>query len=212
MPSMRALLLAAVAALLARRQRQRAPPRSGEAAEHAHPRSALRRCAVPYLQNDDEISRRSRACSPTSTGSACRTTRRMRSCSPAACTCSSACTTRPASVSRGCSPTMCRPACATAPGSISAQIWYARGYLDKAEAALRKVNGRMSPDLEAQKELLLANVLMHEGRYDEAIRLLSGWRGGRGLVGLRALQSRRGAGAHRPSRRCRAVPHRRRHA
>jgi hypothetical protein len=58
------------------------------------------------------------------------------------------------------------------------QIWYARGYLDKAEAALRRVNGRMSPDFEAQKELLLANVLMHRGRYDEAILLLSGWRGG----------------------------------
>jgi predicted negative regulator of RcsB-dependent stress response len=59
-----------------------------------------------------------------------------------------------------------------------AQVWYARGYLDKADAALRRVNGRMSADLEAQKELLFANVLMHEGRYDEAIRLLSGWRGG----------------------------------
>jgi len=58
------------------------------------------------------------------------------------------------------------------------QIWYARGYLDKAEGALRRVNGRMSPDFEAQKELLLANVLMHRGRYDEAILLLSGWRGG----------------------------------
>jgi hypothetical protein len=59
-----------------------------------------------------------------------------------------------------------------------AQIWYARGYLDRADAALRKVNGRMSPDLEAQKELLFANVLMHEGHNDEAVRLLSGWRGG----------------------------------
>ena len=59
-----------------------------------------------------------------------------------------------------------------------AEVWYARGYLDKADAALRKVNGRMSPTLEAQKELLFANVLMHEGRYDEAIHLLSGWRGG----------------------------------
>src|SRR5579862_4406523 len=57
-----------------------------------------------------------------------------------------------------------------------AQVWYARGYLDKAEAALRKINGRMSPELEAQKELLFGNVLMHEGQYDEAIRLLSGWR------------------------------------
>src|SRR5256885_17223345 len=27
------------------------------------------------------------------------------------------------------------------------------------------------------KELLFGNVLMHEGRYDEAIRLLAGWRG-----------------------------------
>jgi TolA-binding protein len=59
-----------------------------------------------------------------------------------------------------------------------AQIWYDRGYLDKADAALRKVNGRMSPDLEAQKELLFANVLMHQGKYDEAAQLLSGWRSG----------------------------------
>jgi hypothetical protein len=58
-----------------------------------------------------------------------------------------------------------------------AQVWYARGYLDKAEGALRRINGRMSPDLEARKELLFANVLMHEGRFDEAIRLLSTWRG-----------------------------------
>src|SRR3982074_2364072 len=58
-----------------------------------------------------------------------------------------------------------------------AQVWYARGYLDLADAALRKVNGRMSPELEAQKELLFGNVLMHEGHYDEAIRLLSSWRG-----------------------------------
>src|SRR5579863_2189871 len=59
-----------------------------------------------------------------------------------------------------------------------AQIWYARGYLDKAEGALRKISGRMSPDLEAQKELLFGNVLMYQGRFDDAIQLLSGWRGG----------------------------------
>jgi TolA-binding protein len=58
-----------------------------------------------------------------------------------------------------------------------AQIWYDRGYLDKAEEALRKVNGRMSPQFEAQRELLFGNVLMHQGKYDEAIKLLSGWRG-----------------------------------
>ena len=58
-----------------------------------------------------------------------------------------------------------------------AQIWYDRGYLDKAEEALRKVNGRMSPQFEAQRELLFGNVLMHQGKYDEAINLLTGWRG-----------------------------------
>src|ERR1700760_1394012 len=40
------------------------------------------------------------------------------------------------------------------------QIWYARGYLDRAEQALRKINGKMSPELEAQREHLYANVLM----------------------------------------------------
>jgi lipopolysaccharide biosynthesis regulator YciM len=58
-----------------------------------------------------------------------------------------------------------------------AEIWYARGYLDKAEAALRKINGRMSPELEAQREHLFANVLMHQGNFDEAIRLLAASRG-----------------------------------
>jgi tetratricopeptide (TPR) repeat protein len=58
-----------------------------------------------------------------------------------------------------------------------AQVWYARGYLDKAGAALARVNGRMSAELEAQKELLLGNILIHQGRFDEAIRLLSAWRG-----------------------------------
>ncbi|MBS0378265.1 MAG: hypothetical protein JSS29_07255 [Proteobacteria bacterium] len=58
-----------------------------------------------------------------------------------------------------------------------AQIWYARGYYDKADAALRRINGRMSPDLEAQREILFGNVLMHEGRFDEAIAALTNWRG-----------------------------------
>lgn len=58
-----------------------------------------------------------------------------------------------------------------------AQVWYTRGYMDKADAALRKINGRMSPDLEAQRELLFGNVLMREGRFDEAIAALTNWRG-----------------------------------
>jgi hypothetical protein len=58
-----------------------------------------------------------------------------------------------------------------------AQIWYARGYLEKAAGALARVNGRMSGELEAQKELLLGNVLIRQGKLEEAIQLLSGWRG-----------------------------------
>ena len=54
-----------------------------------------------------------------------------------------------------------------------AEVWYARGYLDKSEAALRKIDGKLSPQLEAQREHLFANVLMHEGHFDEAITLLS---------------------------------------
>ena len=57
------------------------------------------------------------------------------------------------------------------------QVWYARGYLDRAEDALRKINGKMSPELEAQREHLYANVLMHQGHFDEAIRLLATTRG-----------------------------------
>lgn len=58
-----------------------------------------------------------------------------------------------------------------------AQVWYARGYLDKAEAALRRIQGKLSPDLEAQKTHLFANVLMYQGKFDEAARVLSAWKG-----------------------------------
>lgn len=57
------------------------------------------------------------------------------------------------------------------------QVWYARGYLDKAAEALRKINGRMSADFEAQREHLFANVLIHQGKFDEAIRVLATARG-----------------------------------
>lgn len=58
-----------------------------------------------------------------------------------------------------------------------AQVWYQRGYLEKAEDALKRINGRMSPELEAEREQLYANVLMHEGHFDQAIRVLAHDRG-----------------------------------
>jgi len=58
-----------------------------------------------------------------------------------------------------------------------AQVWYARGYLDKSEEALGRIQGKLSPELEAQKEHLYANVLMYQGKFDEAIRQLVMWKG-----------------------------------
>ena len=47
---------------------------------------------------------------------------------------------------------------------------------DKAIDALRQVQGQL-PDLEEQKTQLLANALMRQGRFDEAIALLEAFKG-----------------------------------
>jgi lipopolysaccharide biosynthesis regulator YciM len=57
------------------------------------------------------------------------------------------------------------------------QIWYARGYLDKAIDALRQVQGRLPLQQEAQKTHLLANALLRQGHFDEAIALLRSFNG-----------------------------------
>ncbi|HEV2442132.1 MAG TPA: tetratricopeptide repeat protein [Steroidobacteraceae bacterium] len=57
------------------------------------------------------------------------------------------------------------------------QALYARGQYAEAERDLTRISERMSPELESQKELLLANVWMHEGRFDRAAQLLGNWRG-----------------------------------
>ena len=57
------------------------------------------------------------------------------------------------------------------------QALYARGQYAEAERDLTRISTRMSPDLESQKELLLANVWMREGRFDQAAQLLARWRG-----------------------------------
>jgi len=57
------------------------------------------------------------------------------------------------------------------------QIWYARGYLDKAIDALRQVQGRLPEQQEAQKTHLLANALLRQGHLDEAIALLKDFKG-----------------------------------
>jgi lipopolysaccharide biosynthesis regulator YciM len=57
------------------------------------------------------------------------------------------------------------------------QIWYARGYLDKAIDALRQVQGQLPAQQEAQKIHLLANALLRQGHFDEAIALLKAFNG-----------------------------------
>ena len=57
------------------------------------------------------------------------------------------------------------------------QALYARGQYAEAERDLTRISQRMSPELESQKELLLANVWMREGKFDRAAQLLANWRG-----------------------------------
>jgi lipopolysaccharide biosynthesis regulator YciM len=57
------------------------------------------------------------------------------------------------------------------------KVWYVRGYLDRAERAIKEVQGRLTPDLEAERMHLLSNILMRQQRFDEAIALLNSWKG-----------------------------------
>ena len=57
------------------------------------------------------------------------------------------------------------------------KIWYERGYYDRSEQALNRIQGELAPQLEAERTHLLVNVLMHEQRYDEAIARLKSWQG-----------------------------------
>ncbi len=57
------------------------------------------------------------------------------------------------------------------------QIWYTRGYLDKAIDALRQVQGPLPAQQEAQKIHVLANALLRQGHLDDAIALLRDYKG-----------------------------------
>jgi hypothetical protein len=53
-----------------------------------------------------------------------------------------------------------------------AKIWYQRGYLDQAERALQSIQGDLPQSLNAERLLLSAQVLMNQGRFDDAITAL----------------------------------------
>ncbi|HEY5643365.1 MAG TPA: tetratricopeptide repeat protein [Woeseiaceae bacterium] len=57
-----------------------------------------------------------------------------------------------------------------------AKIWYQRGYLDKAQQALAYIQSELPENLQREALMLEAQVLIDEGRYDDAIALLGNWR------------------------------------
>jgi hypothetical protein len=57
------------------------------------------------------------------------------------------------------------------------KVWYQRGYLDESEKALRQVSDKIDPRINAERYMLLAQLMMRQQRYDDAITALSNWHG-----------------------------------
>jgi hypothetical protein len=56
-----------------------------------------------------------------------------------------------------------------------AKIWYQRGYLVESERALSRISGHLPSELEAERHILQARVLMDQQRFEEALALLNAW-------------------------------------
>ncbi len=57
------------------------------------------------------------------------------------------------------------------------KVWYQRGYLEESEHALRQISSNAEPRIDAEHDMLLAQVMLREQRYDDAIAVLSAWHG-----------------------------------
>jgi tetratricopeptide (TPR) repeat protein len=57
-----------------------------------------------------------------------------------------------------------------------ARIWHQRGYLPEAEAALARIVGELPEELEPERQMLHAQVLMDQGRFADALASLEAWR------------------------------------
>jgi tetratricopeptide (TPR) repeat protein len=58
------------------------------------------------------------------------------------------------------------------------KVWYQRGYFDQAAETLAAAGAAgLTADMEAERRMLLAQALLFQGKYDEAIRTLENWRG-----------------------------------
>lgn len=56
-----------------------------------------------------------------------------------------------------------------------AKVWYQRNYLEDAANALGSIRGALPGELEPERHLLEAQVLMYLGRYEEAVQALERW-------------------------------------
>lgn len=61
-----------------------------------------------------------------------------------------------------------------------AKLWYQRGYLGEAQRALQSIQGELSQELAAERHMLFAQVLLNQGRFDEAITALQALDSGAG--------------------------------
>jgi hypothetical protein len=57
------------------------------------------------------------------------------------------------------------------------KVWYQRGYLQESERALRQVSDKIQPRISAERYMLLAQLMLRQERYDDAIAALSAWHG-----------------------------------
>ena len=55
------------------------------------------------------------------------------------------------------------------------KVWYQRGYYAKAEQVLRQTGNTLAPEWAAERQQWLAQALLQQGKFDEAITLLSAW-------------------------------------
>jgi len=58
-----------------------------------------------------------------------------------------------------------------------AKIWQQRGYLDKSEKALANIKGELPSSMQAERQMLKAQLYIENGELDAAIALLSAWKG-----------------------------------
>jgi hypothetical protein len=57
-----------------------------------------------------------------------------------------------------------------------AKIWHERGYQAEAEAALGRITGALPQELEPERQMLTAQVLMDQGRFADALTALESWK------------------------------------